>query len=108
MPPQRSTRGFAGDSQAIVGVMSFDRVHFGHVATSKTPLFSLPIELFAQNFRYVGRDDLEALVLVDRDCRRLAALYRFTDIKINFAPELFLKLKGLPIREPPAQNVFDG
>jgi len=57
--------------------MPFGRVHFGHVATSKLPLFRLQIRLFAQNFRYVGRDDLGALVPVDQDCRRLEVLCRF-------------------------------
>lgn len=102
MPPQPVVFPEIREQSFEIPAMSFDRVHFGHVATSKLPLFRLPIELFAQIFRYVGRDDLRALALVDRDCRRLAALYQFKDIKIHFVPELFLKIQGLPIQDPPA------
>lgn len=105
MPPQFLLFPEIREQSFEIPAMSFDRVHFGHVATSQLPLFRLPIELLPQIFRYVGSDDLRALALVDRDCRRLAALYQFKDIKIHFIPELFLKLKGLPIREPPASFI---
>jgi hypothetical protein len=69
--------------------MSSGRVHFGHGALSKLPLFCLQIRLFAQIFRYVGRDDLGALAPVNRAGRRLQALYQYKDIKIHFAPRPF-------------------
>jgi len=105
MPPQPIVFPEIREQLFEIQAMSFDRVHFRYVATSKFLVFRFPIELFAQIFRYIGRDDLRALGLVDRDCRRLAALYQFKDIKIHFVPEHLLKLSGLPVRAPPASFI---
>lgn len=65
--------------------LSFDRVHPGHRTTSNFPLFTkLPVELFPHVTRYLTRTDLDALAGVDRDCRLLAGLGRFKDVRINF------------------------
>ncbi|PPR07446.1 hypothetical protein CVT26_013478 [Gymnopilus dilepis] len=66
-----------------VHAFTFDRVHPELITTSAFPLFKIPIELFGHVTRYLSRDDLRSLALVDRDCCRLASLSLFKAVNID-------------------------
>ncbi|KAF8163826.1 hypothetical protein B0H34DRAFT_340584 [Crassisporium funariophilum] len=81
--------------QLEVTPLSFDRVHAGQRATSTIPIFRFPIELFNHFTRYLCLKDLQALALVDRDCRKLAALHLFSRITLDLRDECFQMVNSL-------------
>ncbi|KAJ8079300.1 hypothetical protein PM082_021802 [Marasmius tenuissimus] len=67
--------------------LSFDRANQGRPTNSPFPVFvKLPVELYHSVTSHISNVDLEALALVDRDCRQLARSVQFVDVTLDFNP----------------------
>ena len=83
----------------VLPPLSFGRVNDGRPVTSQTLLFRLPIELVQEVVAYLGTADLQALALVDKDCRQLAWSRLFTNAALNYSDEKWTLLEKLSHQE---------
>ncbi|KAJ3479726.1 hypothetical protein NLJ89_g12316 [Agrocybe chaxingu] len=64
--------------------LSFSTVYPSYTTTSSFPLFALPPDIWPLVMRYLSTTDLRSLARVDRDCRKLAGLVLWRDLKADF------------------------
>ncbi|KAJ3491008.1 hypothetical protein NLJ89_g11385 [Agrocybe chaxingu] len=64
--------------------LSFSSVYPSYTTTSSFPLFALPADIWPLVMRYLSTTDLRSLAHVDRDCRKLAELRVWRDLKADF------------------------
>ncbi|KAF5352886.1 hypothetical protein D9757_012095 [Collybiopsis confluens] len=65
--------------------LPFDRANRGKPSRSPFPFFQLPVEVLNDVAPHIPPADLEALALVDRDCRQLARSVQFFYVKLTYS-----------------------
>ncbi|KAH6902124.1 hypothetical protein BKA70DRAFT_1521248 [Coprinopsis sp. MPI-PUGE-AT-0042] len=76
--------------------LTFDRVNGSTPITSTAPFFRyLPVEILHKLLLFLGRHELAALALVDRDSRQLARSSQFATITLDYDNDHALQLLSL-------------
>uniref|UniRef100_A0A0W0GDX2 F-box domain-containing protein n=2 Tax=Moniliophthora roreri TaxID=221103 RepID=A0A0W0GDX2_MONRR len=76
--------------------LTFDRANGGKPTKSQFPIFvKLPVELYHAVTNHISSVDLEALAMVDHDCRQLVRSVQFVDVTMNYSVSSLALLEAL-------------